>query len=153
MEDTLAGIDAYFTAELPAMIDTIETERSVTIPDLAAIETARVKDRQYPYLELIPGEVEYVYGDETEPLVSDPMEEQDAVAAVRHAGSERAEVQLVLMRYLEAIRRVSLADNTYGGRFDWARPLRASFVKVVDAQEKHKLVQELQVTLRVRVYR
>ncbi len=153
MEDTLAGVDAYLTAKMQAEIDLIETERAVTIPDLATIETTRNKDRQYPYLEVRAGPVKFIYGDDTAPLCEDPVEVHEPTVAIRHAGSELAAVQLVLCRYLEALRRVSLKDNTYGARFNWARLEEADFAKVADAQERGKLLQELQVKLRVEVMR
>jgi hypothetical protein len=153
MEDTLSGIDAYLTATLQAEIDAIEIERAVVIPDLVTVETTRNKDRGYPYLEVRPGKITYEYGSETEPLASDPVEIHEATVAIRHTGSEVEAVQLVLCRYLEALRRASLDDNTYGGRFNWARIEEADFARVTDAQDRGKLVQELRARLRVEVMR
>jgi hypothetical protein len=62
-------------------------------------------------------------------------------------------VQEDLLRYAEAIRRITIDDESYGNRFNWVRLISADFSGLPEAQESGKLLQKLAVELRVRIFR
>lgn len=152
MEDTLDAVKAYFEAELDTMLGTIGTERGASVPTVANLDTALLKDRLTPAIELRPGEIEYDYGDESGPFLQ-PIEYHSVVARVLQVGSERKAIQEDLFRYVEAIRRITLADDTYDAAFLWVQLVGAGFSDVVDAQERGKLLQRVDVSLRIRIVR
>jgi hypothetical protein len=152
MEDTLAGIKAYFEATLAAELVAIGTERGVTVPPWKALDTCEVKDPQYPAIEIQPGAIEYDYGAEEAPLL-EPAEHHQAFVEVTQAGSERKAVQEDLLRYAEGLRRITVEDESYGGRFNWVRLVRADFAGLPEAQGKGQILQKLRVELRVRIFR
>ncbi|HUW34109.1 MAG TPA: hypothetical protein VM223_21080 [Planctomycetota bacterium] len=152
MEDTLAAVKTYFEAELDTMLATIGTERGASVPTVASIDTARLKDRQYPAIELLPGTIEYSYADEDAPFLQ-PIELHPVTVRVSQVGSEYKSVQEDLLRYVEAIRRITIADDTYDDAFNWVRLVNANFAAAVDAQERGKLLQWVDVGLQARVIR
>jgi hypothetical protein len=152
MEDTLAGIKAYFESDLSAELTAIGTERGVTVPQWKLMDTARIKDRQYPKIELIPRTIEYEYGDEDEPFL-EPLEYQNAAAVISQVGSEYKDVQNDLLRYVEGIRRITNKDVSYGDRFNWVRMAGMNMTEMPEAQKDGKLLQRVTVEFKVRVIR
>lgn len=154
MEDVLAGIKAYFESDLEAMLGIIETERGATIPLWKNLETARIKDRQYPAIEIVPatGAIEYEYGEEDGPFIQ-PTEYHSVNATVSQVGSEYEEVQNDLLRYVEGIRRITIDDDTYGDRFLWVRLNGVNMDEIPSAQKSGKLLQKVVVTFRVKIIR
>jgi hypothetical protein len=152
MEDILAGIKAYFESDLPAMLTTIGTERGVTVPSWKNLDTARIKDRQYPAIEIIPRTIEYEYGEEDGPFI-EPIEYHNAAAIISQAGSEYKDVQNDLLRYVEGIRRITIDDDTYDSRFNWARLNGMNMGEISEAQRGGKLLQQVIVELRIRIIR
>lgn len=152
MEDTLAGIKAYFGEKLAAELAAIATERGVTVPTWKVMDTCEIKDPQYPAVEIQPRLIEYDYAGEGEPFL-EPAEHHRALVVVGQAGSERKAVQEDLLRYAEAVRRITVDDESYGGRFNWVRLVSADFSGLPEAQEKGRILQRLVVELRVRIFR
>ena len=152
MEDTLAGIKAYFESDLPAELALIGTERSVTVPMWKNLDTARIKDRQYPAIEIIPRTIEYEYGEEDGPFIQ-PIEYHSAAAIISQVGSEYKDVQNDLLRYVEGIRRITINDDTYGNLFNWVRLNGMNMSEISEAQKGGKLLQQVIGELRVRVIR
>ena len=152
MEDTLAGIKAYFESDLSAELTAIGTERGVTVPQWKLLDTARIKDPQYPKIELIPRIIEYEYGDEDEPFY-EPLEYHNAAAVITQVGSEYKDVQNDLLRYVEGIRRITNEDVSYGERFNWVRMAGMNMAEMPEAQEDGKLLQRVTVEFKVRVIR
>jgi len=152
MEDTLAGIRLYFLEKLAAELAAIAAERGVTVPAWKTMDTCEVKDPQYPAVEIQPRAIEYDYAGEGEPFL-EPAELHRVLIAVGQAGSERKAVQEDLLRYAEAVRRITVDDESYGGRFNWVRLVGADFSGLPEAQEAGKLLQRAVVELRVRIFR
>ncbi len=152
MEDTLAGVKAYYQASLPAALAAIAAARGEAVASWAVIDTAISKDRQYPKLEILPGPVAYDYGDEDAPFL-EPIELHGVAVIVTQGGSEIASVQNLLLRYLEGIRTVTLADPSYGGRFNFVYLDSADPSDMLENQEDNQLLQALAIGLRVRVIR
>lgn len=152
MEDTLAGIKTYFESDLPAELTAIGTERSVTVPQWKLIDTARIKDRRYPAIEIIPRTIEYDYGEEDGPFI-EPIEYHNAAVIISQVGSEYKDVQNDLLRYVEGIRRITIDDDTYGNLFNWARLNGMNMSEISEAQKSGKLLQQVTVELRIRVIR
>ena len=152
MEDTLAGVKAYFEEKLAAELAAIGTERSVTVPAWKVMDTCEIKDPQYPAVEIQPRFIDYDYGAEGEPFL-EPAEYHRILVQVSQAGSERKAVQEDLLRYAEAVRRITTDDESYGSRFNWVRLVSADFSGLPEAQEAGRLLQRLLVELRVRIFR
>ena len=152
MEDTLSGIKAYFESELQTELAAIGTERGVTVPPWKNLDTARIKDRQYPAIEIIPRTIDYEYGEEDGPFIQ-PIEYHNAAAIVSQVGSEYKDVQNDLLRYVEGIRRITIDDDTYGNRFNWVRLAAMNLGEISEAQRGGKLLQQVTVELRIRMIR
>jgi len=151
MEDTLAGIKAFFEAQLGAELVAIGTERGVTVPAWKLLDTAELHDRQYPAIEILARTIEYDYGaSENEPFLQ-PSELHGVSVVVRQAGSESKDVQNDLLRYAEGIRRVTNDDETYGDRFNWVRLVSMNFSAM--RSERKLVLQTMSTDLRVRVIR
>lgn len=144
MEDVLAGVKAYYEAVLAAELAAIGTERGVTVPAWKVLTTSENLDRQYPAIEILPMRINYVY--ETE-----PHETHQVAVIVSQAGSETAAVQADLMRYVEAIRRVTHEDDTYGNRFAWVEIDEVDFTEMMESQESGQLLQLVGIQLSVQV--
>jgi hypothetical protein len=152
MEDTLAGIKTYFGQKLAAELAAIGTERGVTVPAWKVMETYEIKDPQYPAIEIQPRVIDYDYAGEEGPFL-EPAEQHRASVMISQAGSERKAVQEDLLRYAEAIRRITIDDESYGNRFNWVRLVSADFSGLPEAQQSGKILQKLAVELRVRIFR
>lgn len=144
MEDVLAGVKSYFESVLTAELAAVGSERGVTVPEWKIIATSENRDRQYPAIEILPMRINYVY--ETE-----PNETHRIAVIVSQAGSETASVQADLLRYVEAIRRVTHRDDTFGGRFEWVEIDEVDFTEMMESQESGQLLQLVGIQLSVQV--
>jgi hypothetical protein len=150
MEDALAGVKAYYQAELGDALSAIETARSVTIPRQKLMETAPIDDRQYPMIEILPQRQTYEYGSPEAPLTEE-IADFSLLVAISHAGNLKSAVQAVLMRYVEAIVAITFDDDTYGNRFLWVKVAEAEYSDVTEPQESGHAEQRVAITLAVRV--
>lgn len=150
MRSTLSGIKAYFESALPDVLGEIKADWDVVIPAWKHLETHRIKDRQYPAVEILPGTVDYDYLEEDTQLV--PGWEYHTVnIEVRQVGSEYADVQDNVLCYVEGIRRVTNDDCTYGNRFNRVRLVSVDPGEIPEAQKTGRLLQKAIVILQVRV--
>ncbi len=152
MEDVLVGVEAYYQGSLGAELAAIGTERGASVPAWKLMDTAVIKDKQYPMIEVLPSTIEYDNEVPANPRLP-PLENHFVTVRVKQAGSEQKNVQNDLLRYQEGIRRVTAKDFTYGGRFKLVRLEGASFGDLLEAQQGGDLQQELLIDLWVQVAR
>ncbi len=151
MEDALDGVKAYFDANLEAMLTTIASERSVTIPKWKSMDTAEIRSRQYLSIEILPDTTVPDYSDDESPL-EEPWDYHNINVLITYAGNDAKDVQYTLLRYREAIKRLINGDGTFGDLFNRVRIGATDYSPMVEAQDNKKLVQIMFQDLEVRVY-
>ena len=150
MEDALDGVLSYYVANLSDALATIEAARSVTIPRWKDIDTTIVKSKQYPNISIVPATTAFEYG-ELDNFMT-PWNDHNVGVVLAHSGSDQKEVQLVLMRYVEAIETLSVGsrDNyQYGGLFETVQLDEVAYSIEVAVEEK-SMVQATIFSLIVR---
>lgn len=150
MEDVLDGIAAYFTSNLAAALTAIETARGVTITAWQAMDTAPIRSRQYPTIEILPDSEAPEHGDDESPLESDYWKYYSVTVWVTMAGGDAKTVQYTLMRYQEAIEDLVLADSTFGSLANRVRIGESDYSPAVEAQREGTILQALSQDLEIR---
>ena len=150
IEDMLDGIKTYFDSNLTSALAAIETARSVTIPRWKAMDTAEIRSRQLPSIEILPDSQVAEHGDDESPLESDYWLYYAITVWVTYAGSDAKAVQYALMRYQEAIEDLIIADSTLGNLANRVRATGADFSPAVEAQKDGSILQVLTQDLEIR---
>ena len=117
MRLTLAGVLAYFEANLETTLVAMEAEYSVTITRLVTMETKENVAKQFPYMVILPQSGTNEYGDEEAPFTT-PWKIRDVKVIVVHNNSNIVEVQNTLLYYEDAVNRMIEDDDTLGSRFN-----------------------------------
>jgi len=150
MEDSLDNLKTYFTAGLEAQLVTIETARSVTIPRWTDLDTGFVMSLQYPNISIVPASTAVDYG-EAGTLV-EPWYDDNISVLIEHKGSVQKDVQYVILRYVEALTALIIADYTCGNRVDITQIFAVDY-SLIDAREAKSFRQVTDLQLLVREYR
>jgi|WetSurMetagenome_2_1015567.scaffolds.fasta_scaffold231260_2 hypothetical protein len=150
MEDALSGVLAFYQTAIPNMISTIQSERAVTVPALAFLDVSVNKGRQYPGLEILPVSSDPDYTNEISPLDATGWLTHHVLLRLTVAGNDYSSVQLVMLRYEEAIHRVTKGDNSYGARFVRVRLGNVDFSLAVNDQKEGKMLQRMEQPLEIR---
>ncbi len=151
MEDTLDGLKTYFDDNFETELVLVETERSVDITRLTAIEVVQIIDAQRPFMELVADFIDYDYG-ELDSNLLDPTEEHQVLCNVEASGSDRRAVQQQLFRYAEVVRRLLVKDPSLGDQTKYAgtRMGRFDFTEATQEEDDrsaiHRVSMELVVT-------
>lgn len=140
MEDVLSGVTDYLDANLTTYLAAIESVRSCTVPRPKEIDYSIVLSRQYPFIEVLPGETEPDYGQGDNPFAVG-FDRHSLYVNIHHAGGAHKDVELVLIRYFEAIKDLVIADDTLGGAFNEVQRGRIDYSSMIEAIEGKQIKQ------------
>lgn len=151
MEDILNNVEAQITSNLETQLAAIESSRSVTIPRWKTLKTFYSRARQYPKIEIVPGDEDITYIDENAPL-AEGVEIFDISIFITYAGTDDAEIGLVLQRYIEAMKAIFNAEqgNTLSGIVDWIYKTDVEWAPFVVALEDRRLEYGVRLGLQAR---
>lgn len=140
IEDVLTGVTEYLDANLGTYLSAIESARNCTIPRPKEIDYAIVLSRQYPFIEVLPGETEPDYGEGDNPFAVG-FDRHTLYLNIHYAGGAHKEVELVLIRYFEALKDLIIADDTFGGAFNEVQRGRIDYAPMIEATEEKQIKQ------------
>ena len=151
MEDTLNSIRDYLRDEFKTTLATIRSERRLTkdeLKDVALIERTVIRaPKAYPRIEVLPDGTDHDYGFEDVPL-DEPWLFHDVIVWFTHRSGDQDEVRDTLMRYDEALNRITEEDDTYGNAFTDVVIGRADYSVMIEDERDKNVLQMLSVAIR-----
>jgi hypothetical protein len=150
LEKALEGVKDYFTATLADELLQIEIEVGEEVPAYKAMDTFYLRYTDYPRIEILPFDSVVDYLGEDAPY-DEGWDYHNVDIVISYANQDIKMVQYTLLRYRDALRRITKVDNTYGGRFNRVRLKTAAYSDVYQSQKDGKLVQQLIQGIEVRV--
>lgn len=150
MEDVIDLVKSTIDDNLSTYLDAIETARSVTIPDYAALDTGILKSKQYPAIEVIPGTVEADYSDTPESYLQEHINYFKVAVIVGYPQADYQDAMYVLMRYDEALEELFKDYYDLSGGVDLLRIARADYTEMIQSQRDNQMLQLLTKELEIR---
>lgn len=141
VEDTINSVYNWLVSKLPTKLGTIRTERSSDYPAVYGHIAKRPSFKQlFPKVVIYKDFTEHDYNNDNVPLI-EPMLLHNLVISCEHMSASIEEIDLTLMRYVEAINRVVEDDDEFGGAFIWVKIGREDWTPVLTNQKNKKSIQ------------
>lgn len=142
VEDTIDAVYDYLVANLNTKLGTIRTERSSDYPVNYGLIVKRPSiKRVFPRIIIYKDNTAHNYSDEDAYPLKQPLLEHSLVISIEHMSGSIAEIDDTLMRYVEAINRITEDDDTYGNAFIWVQIRDEDWTPVFTNQKEKKSIQ------------
>jgi hypothetical protein len=141
IEAAVLAIEAYLNANLNTYLATIRTEHSSTIPaNVAKLSARPSRSPEYPKLTIMKDDHTYNYAYDNQPLI-EPWIIYNTKLFIEYSSGSIDEIDDTLMRYVEAIERLTEADDTWGSNFIHVKLTRADWTSLFQNQKIGKAIQ------------
>jgi hypothetical protein len=141
IEDTINAVHDWLVAKLPVKLLAIRTERGSDYPaDYVHIAKRPSFKQLFPKITIYKDFTEHDYNNDVQPLI-EPMLLHNIVISCEHMSASLDEIDLTLMRYIEAINRIVEDDDEFGGAFIWVKIGREDWTPVLTNQTNKKSIQ------------
>lgn len=145
IEATLQFMKEYVTDESPTFKYALEAERSLTIPEIALVDTCEVLIPQYFMIQILPSNTRIAY---TSAPLNDGWQTHYLAFVFSQCGSDIKKVQLDLFNWRTILMRMIKADSSFGGLFNLVALLDSEYFPV--DKDNNLFTQDLYQTISVR---
>jgi hypothetical protein len=150
MEDALSEIKDYFDDNFVTKLTEIRTARSDTdTEDPALINNGPSQSKEYPKIEILPGDTTHDYGFDDAPLLR-PWLFHGVDIRITHSYPQITIVKNTLLRYAETVNKLQEDDDTFGEKFTWVQITAEDYSPMIENIETRELIQMVVMTLSCR---
>lgn len=155
MNKALDSFKTYWSAHIETILAAIEAAESVAIPRIVSIDTAELKDRQYPSLAILPAETTTQYIHPEAPMDNEGFKMHNIALLFTMSGAEEdspKKVQYALGWYQDALEDMLEDDNTFGGIFIGVKMGQTQWWPMVVSQQSGELLQTMRQNITIRTW-
>lgn len=140
MITALSKVKIFYDANLQTEADTIATDQSVTIPNIAEIVTSWKRPLQFPTIFISPLSTDRL--DDTDPIYAYSKAHKLAISIV-HKNASTTDLQNTILVYVKAVEKLTAKNPQYGAppvfnRVNWDG---IDYGDIVDEQKSREVLQ------------